>query len=495
MSVFNKISELPLPFLNHWGYLLVFVFSFLETIPFVGLFVPGQTAIIVAGFFAQLGILNIFYLIVIASIGAVFGDFFGYAMGRRYGAHFINKTLYEKTKRVINRHVGKTLLFGRFNSLTRAFTPFVAGASNVPLSTFTFFTIIGGILWAVSFSLLGYFLGQSYTLVAPYVGRFIFLATIIAVSITVTYYLVNKHRHIFKRYHLYTLFLNLFSLYLLSKSVDDVLGREILTRLDHWVSDYIFTIADPFLTGVSLLITNIFSPLNIVICSLLFLAILAYRRKWYDSALLLLGVGGGTALEYLLKILIARPRPIGGMILETGYSFPSAHATLALIFFSMLIYSFRKDIKNIFLRSTFIAANILMILLVGLSRIYLNVHWTSDVIAGFSLGLFWLTLLILFLKVSISLRDSSHFRDIRRNLKAYLKMAQAIKDDKRVPRTSKLLLGFALGYAFLPFDIVPDFIPVLGQIDDLLIIPLCIYLALKLIPPEVYKEHYRKHFA
>ncbi len=75
------------------------------------------------------------------------------------------------------------------------------------------------------------------------------------------------------------------------------------------------------------------------------------------------------------------------LIEKTTYSFPSGHATLAVAFFGMLIYLFKDKIKNKTLRYTFITANIFLMILIGITRIYLNVHWLTDVLAGYALGL------------------------------------------------------------------------------------------------------------
>ncbi len=66
------------------------------------------------------------------------------------------------------------------------------------------------------------------------------------------------------------------------------------------------------------------------------------------------------------------------------------------------------------------------------------------------------------------------------------------RKDRRIPRRSKILIALALGYALSPIDLIPDFIPLLGQLDDLLIIPALIALALKSIPKEVLDEYREK---
>ena len=64
--------------------------------------------------------------------------------------------------------------------------------------------------------------------------------------------------------------------------------------------------------------------------------------------------------------------------------------------------------------------------------------------------------------------------------------------DKRTPILGKVFLGIAVGYFFLPFDIIPDFIPILGYVDDVVIIPTLIFIALKLIPPSIVQEYREK---
>ena len=73
-------------------------------------------------------------------------------------------------------------------------------------------------------------------------------------------------------------------------------------------------------------------------------------------------------------------------------------------------------------------------------------------------------------------------------LKTELAVYRLVLKDARTPLPAKALLGLAVGYALMPFDLIPDFIPVLGHLDDLVIVPLLVILALKLIPQEVISE-------
>ena len=80
------------------------------------------------------------------------------------------------------------------------------------------------------------------------------------------------------------------------------------------------------------------------------------------------------------------------------------------------------------------------------------------------------------------LRSAS--QTVKREFKTY----QLLLKDDRTPRPAKLVLGLAVGYALLPFDLIPDFIPVIGQIDDLIIVPSLVLLALKMVPKELGDE-------
>ncbi|MFH1006711.1 MAG: DUF1232 domain-containing protein [Candidatus Latescibacterota bacterium] len=76
-------------------------------------------------------------------------------------------------------------------------------------------------------------------------------------------------------------------------------------------------------------------------------------------------------------------------------------------------------------------------------------------------------------------------RAIRKHLKQEITVYRLVIKDNRTPRLAKVLLGLAVGYGLLPFDLIPDFIPVLGYVDDAIIVPALVIVALKMIPPEV----------
>lgn len=505
MTIIEKIQSLPLPVLNHWGYWIILAASLSEASPGFGILIPGQTIVILGGFFVKMGALDMGGVILVSAVGAIVGDLTGYVLGRKYGYSFIAKygkyfffkeDRFETVKNLIQNHAGKTLVFGRFNSFTRAFAPFAAGSSNVPLGQFLIYNFIGGISWAVTFVLMGYVFGKSYEVASRYLGKFIFIAVVLGLLFIFLYRFINKRKHIFTRYHLYMLVFNLFSLYLFAKMIEDVTDQEWITRVDVWVNAKMVLLWNPLLNKLMVTITTIANPVRLLIASIVLLGVLVLKKKWYYSWLLFFSMTGGLLFELLVKLIIHRARPENALIAVSGYSFPSGHATMSLIFFSMVLYAFKNDIRNKALRGVFIAANIILFVLIGSSRVYLDVHWLSDVIAGFSLGLFWLTLMILIFKVvvAVSRRTDISFGRIKSHLKKYIVLAGHLRADQRVPRLSKILFALAMGYFFLPFDLIPDFIPVIGHLDDLVIVPGLILLALMFIPREVYEDNYKSVF-
>ena len=103
-------------------------------------------------------------------------------------------------------------------------------------------------------------------------------------------------------------------------------------------------------------------------------------------------------LNNILKLIVRRARPTGfRLIAETGYSFPSGHSMVSMAFYGYLIYLIYKNVRNRKLRWTLITCFSLLILIIGMSRIYLGVHYTSDVFAGF---LFSLGYLVIYTKLT-----------------------------------------------------------------------------------------------
>ena len=116
-----------------------------------------------------------------------------------------------------------------------------------------------------------------------------------------------------------------------------------------------------------------------------------------------------TILNQLLKRILRRPRPTEFRIVEeTGYSFPSGHSMVSMAFYGYLIYLIYRYIKNKYIKWSLIVLLSILICLIGISRIYLGVHYTSDVLGGFLLSISYLVVYISLIKKNIIRRIIGH---------------------------------------------------------------------------------------
>ena len=161
--------------------------------------------------------------------------------------------------------------------------------------------------------------------------------------------------------------------------------------IDRATADFFVNIRIDGLTEAMKLITFLGSAIAIIIGTFLFLVI---SKDRHAGLYMLFNVLFVTSFNNILKIIIERPRPMFGIISESGFSFPSGHAMMAVAFYGFCIYYIWKYLKNNKQRWFICGLLSVLIMLICISRIYLAVHYTTDVIAGVSLSLAYLIILI-----------------------------------------------------------------------------------------------------
>ena len=170
------------------GYFGLFFIIFAESGLFIGFFLPGDSLLFTAGFLASQGFLNIFLLLVLAFSGAVLGDNVGYAFGKKIGPAIFKRedsVLFHKDhlEQAHNFYAQKgpsAIVLARFLPVIRTFAPILAGVGKMQYSIFFFYNILGGALWAIGLTWLGYFLGGAI----PNIDRYLIpiILAIVAVS-------------------------------------------------------------------------------------------------------------------------------------------------------------------------------------------------------------------------------------------------------------------------------------------------------------------------
>jgi len=453
----QKVLEDVSNALGAWTYLLVGLFAFLETGAFVGLVVPGETVMLLGGAVAGQGAINIYLLLAIAWFSAWAGDTTSFFIGRRLGRDFvlrrgpavgISNERFAQVEGYFGRHGGKTILIGRFISLVRALAPFVAGSSGMRYRAFVPYSILGCGLWSAAHILIGYFFSRSIDTAAKYAGRGAFLlATLIVVMVgtvvAVRFLRVPSNRQRTAAWmdaHWATRWLVVLgrrlrppaSFLWARLTPGGTFGLEATTLLaalavalfvlvsytvvitndpgptagDVTALNVVESIQTGWLTTIAKLFTALGSAAVVIPLALAGAIALAAGRRWPEFWVLV----AGTAIIFVgvneLKDAIDRPRPGGGLVSAPGSSFPSGHAAHSVIYLWAAVTVAVRLRPGMARATGLVLGGVALAALIGLSRVYLHVHYLSDVSGGWALGVSAYALCALVALVTVQLRQN-----------------------------------------------------------------------------------------
>ena len=436
--------------LGPWTYALVGAAAFLETGAFVGLIAPGETTVIVGGVIAGQGEVEIIPMIGLVWVACVLGDTASFFLGRRLGRDFllkhgprmkIDEERLERVEDYFERHGGKTILIGRFIGLVRAVSPFVAGSSGLAFRRFFPYSVIGCGLWATLFLLLGFIFYRSFDQVASIAGQAAlgFAVTVgFVVGVVVAYRrlrdpeqrrrigawierqserpalrpVANALRPVLQR-----LVAPVAAVvgprlrFVVDRLRPGGLGLELTTVLAvAGVGAYVFTLytvvvtsgegvtpadrellnlasdlGSPTAADVVTVVTDLGSfP---VVGALVFAVaiLLIARRRFAALAALIVGSLLIFFAVDLAKAGVDRPRPSNPLRDTQGSSFPSGHAAYSTIWVGVALVVARA-VPGLLRDAALVGTAVAIAAAIGLSRIYLRLHYWSDVAAGWALG-------------------------------------------------------------------------------------------------------------
>jgi undecaprenyl-diphosphatase len=442
--MFDRIVDVA-NHLGHWGYVIIFVVVVLECQALLGLFMPGETAVLAGGFLAGHGVYQPLALIVIVSAAAIIGDGIGYEMGRRLGRGWLvqHGRWFGVRERQLNmvdtyfhRHGGKSVFASHFLHVLRALMPFMAGASHMRYSRFFSYNAAGCVVWASVFTLLGYFFGESWQFIEHWIGRaskivgVLLLATIAlvwigrwivrneaeikrawlaflerpAVIALSTHWAANRRRlqnlltpqgYLATQLTLGAACL-VTSCYFLGGMLKRLVVRGPLTPLDEQLAEWFHEHATLRFTELMTQV-SFFGSIRWITAVVTVVALfLLVRQLWYRLLMLAAVLPGGGLIGMLLKVAFRRERPDwneAAQALNT-YSFPSGHAMGATLLYGFLAVLAVRATSSWTLRVLSIMAALLLVLLVDFSRVYLVFHYLTDVIGGTIAALIWLAVCI-----------------------------------------------------------------------------------------------------
>lgn len=191
--------------------------------------------------------------------------------------------------------------------------------------------------------------------------------------------------------------LNILSLLIFLFMLYCVMGNHYFLSIDRWVSTHVVSIQRPVLTEVVIAITNFNGLVANVVFTIFAMLFLTYKTWYKDRLFYLLSFSGAVVLFLSIKQMVAHPRPYSSLIDVINYSFPSGHSTLTMTTALLVYFIFVKRFSSSLAKNILLVVCIVWPMFIAFTRVYLNVHWLSDVIAGLALGIFWVTLMGLFL--------------------------------------------------------------------------------------------------
>jgi membrane protein DedA with SNARE-associated domain/membrane-associated phospholipid phosphatase len=424
--------------LGAWTYALVGVFAFAETGAFVGLLVPGETVMILGGAVAGQGATDLYLTIALAWICAVGGDCTSFLIGRRLGRDFLlrhgprfglDHDRLHQVEDFFSRHGGKTIFLGRFVGFVRAFAPFIAGSSGMRFRQFFPYSVLGCGLWVSSAVVVGYLFSRSIDSALKYAGKGALLLGTLIVVVAGTVWLsrflrVEENRRktvawmeghgatrwlvaFGRRYQRQLRFIGnralpgrdfgleftsllaalAVALFVLVAYTVVVSGDPGPTPGDKTAIDVVEHLHSGFLLAVSKLITFLGSGVFVWGLTVVCAGLLAWRRRWAEFWVLVVGMAMITLGFHEIKDATDRPRPPGPHEVDAaGSSFPSGHAANSVFYVWAAVTIVLRLRPGMAQGTLVVVAGIVLTALVGLSRVYLNVHYLSDVSAGWALG-------------------------------------------------------------------------------------------------------------
>jgi len=423
-----------------WSYWIIGLASALEAFFVTGVVTPGVLVVDLGGVLVERGLLDYFDLVWFVAIGSFIGGELSYWVGRRGAAglrrhmDIENSPSYLKAKRLFERHGGLALVIGRFFGPVAGVVPFAAAVSGMERKRFAIWNLFGAFPYAFAHVSLGYFLGDAFFTMGPFVSRMMLFGLAVLLVMLVLWYLVvrikrmlpfvvsviksmlkaarenpemrswtSRHPRLsgflarrFDTSHFFGLTATLLSvvflyiLFIWVGTVFDFLMADPILQIDIRLANLIHAFWNPTLLRFFTHITAMGDWRIVAILLVGTLAMLGYRKRLDLILGLSLTVIGNVALVSILKAIFHRSRPMLAYFIETSGSFPSGHAATSVAFYGMVFYIlWRLRVLGPVLAMILAATVAFMI---GLSRIYLIEHYLTDVLNGYLVGALWLVI-------------------------------------------------------------------------------------------------------
>jgi len=436
--------------LGPYTYVLVGVLAFAESGAFIGFVAPGEVTVILGGVIAGQGEIDIVPLVGLVWACSFAGDSTSFFIGRRFGRRVlvrfgprvgVTAQRLEHVETYFEEHGGATVMLGRFIGVLRPLAPAVAGSSGMTFRRFLPFSVVGTGLWSATFCLLGYIFYRSFSQVTAVAGRASLVFAVLVGTVVGGVFAYRRLRREEERRRLAAWFerqgrrplLRPFAAvtrplwgravmpayraiaprarFLGRRLTPGDLGIEFTTTLaGALVGAYVvgvlaslvdddpgpafadgqaFRIADGLFNttviDVAQVVTHLGS-LPAAVAAVLLTALLYVRRRGRSELMVLAaGLAAVWLAVNLMKAGFDRPRPAAQITDAEGSSFPSGHAAYSTVYVAVAV-AVRRVLPGLATRAGLVFAALALTTTIGLTRVYLRVHFWTDVAAGWALG-------------------------------------------------------------------------------------------------------------
>lgn len=393
-----------------------FLLPLLESSAFVGIAVPGETSVLIAGVVASQGALPLGLVILVASAGAIIGDSVGYEIGRRYGERLLNRLPkrlvkpehVERTSALLRRRAGSAVFVGRFTTALRVLVPGMAGISRMPYPTFLLFNALSGIAWSIAVAFVGYIAGKSYHAAeqrVSIIGLGV-LGLLIGGCLLVV---LRRHPRVAplvdarlapERWTGRPLTLTVAAAggtaWLFGGVTEDVLGHEELAQNDPSWHRFLVDHRLAPLTELSRILTHLGGTVVAYLVLIAAVALVVWRQRYWAALVTVPALAIGQLTCAGVSDLVHRQRPPRADWLTGagGYAFPSGHAATAVLVWGLLVTLAWPWLRGRRRRVAAVVVAVVIAAVAGATRAYLGTNWPTDVVAGWALGGLLLTAVV-----------------------------------------------------------------------------------------------------
>ncbi|WGS53695.1 VTT domain-containing protein [Paraburkholderia sp. D15] len=418
-----------------WMLAVVFLAAFLEAVAVIGTFIPGSTAMFLAGALTGTGSLSLPWVFVWAIVGAIAGDGMSFWLGGRYKEHIVqmwpfcrHPEVLEAGQRFFRKHGAKSVVLARFIGPLRAIVPVVAGMMGMSPLRFYAMNVLSALLWAPAHILPGVVFGASVLLAGAVSFRLVvilaLLVAIVWLSFRAARFLLShanawsgaagrfvggwacRHPGPLGRFArrmldphtpdassiLLTSLVVLVSGALFFGVLQDVISGDPLTQVDQSVYHFMQSIRTPWGDTVLASLATLGSGLTLAALIVTVVVWMLVERRWRTIGYWLAAVVFSQLLIFALQFAMHRAPP--NELMSDAYAFPSDHVAATVIVYGFLAFLLARRVGK--MEGVVVATvSTIVVIVVALAGLYFGRYWVSDAIGGAALAYVWVAIVAL----------------------------------------------------------------------------------------------------